>query len=142
MPYQVRSFHDEFCYEAIVPRRRLAHTIIHYLVKKGLTSADFKRIVEASHLNPLMIVEPKLFETLLIDNPGLDLIYDSVQLKDHRLIYYHTNWTVPQNNWQLMTEQLEHYGVQVTTIPTKDSAFSVKTKILFDSSGKPSNPKN
>lgn len=137
MPYQVRSTHDEFCYEAVVPRRRLAHTIINYLVKKGLTTDDFKQIVDSSHLNPLMIVEPKQFETMLIDNPGLDMIYDSVQLKDNCLIYYHTNWTVPQNNWQLMAEQLGHYDIQVTTIPTKDLSSSLKTKIPFDTINKP-----
>lgn len=133
MPYKVTSLQDGYCYTAIVPRRLLAHTIIKYLVKKSLTLTDFTHIVQKSHLNPLMIVNEMEFIRLLESNPGLDLIYDSIRLNDNTLIHYHTNWTVPQNNWQLMTEQLEAHDIKVETIPTKDLKSSIKTKTLLKS---------
>ncbi|WP_024850713.1 hypothetical protein [Hydrogenovibrio kuenenii] len=134
MPYQVTSLQDGYCYTAVVPRRLLAHTIIKYLAKKGLSLADFKHIVEESHLNPLMIIDESEFQSMLSDNPGLDLIYDSVQLKDNSLIHYHTNWTVPQNNWQLMAAQLNVYDINVTTIQTQDLPSSIKTKTKMEDS--------
>lgn len=128
MPYEVTSIQNDYLYTAVVPRRLLAHTIIKYLVKKGLSLSDFKKVVEESHLNPLMIIDETEFRSLLKDNPGLDLIYDTIRLQDNSLIHYHTNWTVPQNNWQLMTEQLKAHDVAVKTIPTKDLPSSIKSK--------------
>ncbi|MPQ75594.1 hypothetical protein [Hydrogenovibrio sp. JE_KL2] len=132
MPYKVTSLQDGYCYTAVVPRRLLAHTIIKYLAKKGLSLANFTRIVQESHLNPLMIVDETQFNELLESNPGLDLIYDSIRLKDNSLVHYHTNWTVSQNNWQLMAEQLKEHDILVETIPTKDLSSSIKTKTKLE----------
>ncbi|BBN59136.1 hypothetical protein [Hydrogenovibrio marinus] len=132
MPYKVTSLQDGYCYTAVVPRRLLAHTIIKYLVKKDLRLADFTHIVQESHLNPLMIVDEAQFNELLESNPGVDLIYNTIRLKDNSLIHYHTNWTVPQNNWQLMTEQLNAHDIHVETIPTKDLPSSIKTKTKLE----------
>ena len=128
MPYRVTSIQDDYRYTAIVPRRLLAYTIIKYLARLGLTQLDFEKVVFESHLNPLMIVSESRFESLLNDHPGLDLIYDSILLEDHHRIFFHTNWTVPENNWQLMTKQLANYDITVETIPTPDRGPVLKTK--------------
>jgi len=128
MPYRVTSIQDEYRYTAIVPRRLLAYTIINYLARLDLTQLDFERILFESHLNPVMIVNEAKFDSLLESHPGLDLIYDTILLKDNRRIFFHTNWTVPENNWQLMAEQLNRYQITVETIPTPDTGPVVKTK--------------
>lgn len=128
MPYQVTSIRDNHRYQSVVPRRLLAHTIVKFLKELGLTAEQFKGIVENSQCNPHMIMAEANFEALVAKEPGMDLIYDSIRLKDNSCIYYHTNWTVGKYNWELMSDQLKQYDMEVTTIPTPDLPVTVKTK--------------
>lgn len=131
MPYQVTSIRENYKYQSIVPRRLLAYTIVKYLKELGLNLSAFQHIVSASECNPHMIMGEREFDQLVEKQPGLDLIYDSILLKDYSRIYYHTNWTVGQYSWQLMADQLKNYQIEVLTIPTSDSATTIRTKELI-----------
>jgi hypothetical protein len=128
MPYEVTSIHDNFKYIAIVPRRQLAYTIIKNLVALKLNLTQLQKIVDKSNLSSLMIVSENYFHLMVQQQPGLDMIYDSMQLHDNSRIYFHTNWTVEQNNWQLMTKQLHPLKISIKTIKGVDSPITFKHK--------------
>ena len=128
MPYEVISTRDGFKYTSIVPRNRLAYTIIKDLVCLKLNLSELQQIVKGSHLNPMMIVKEEDFTKMVSLHAGLDMIYDSMHLHNNSRIYFHTNWSVAQNNWQLMAEQLKKHGINIKTIMGEDSPITFKDK--------------
>lgn len=128
MPYQVNAIRGQYKYQSIVPRRLLAYTIVKFLKELGLTLREFQDIVRLSQCNPHMIVSETEFNDMVKHQPGLDMIYDSMQLKDLSRVYYHTNWSVGKYSWRLMVDQLQKYQIEVTTIATPDLPVTLKTK--------------
>jgi hypothetical protein len=128
MPYEVTSIRDNFKHIAVVPRRQLAYTIVKNLAALKLNLNDFQQIVTSSHLNPMMIVSESDFKKMVHQQAGLDMIYGCILLNDNTRIYYHTNWTVDQNSWQLMAEVLQNHDIYIKTIMGKDNSFTYKTK--------------
>jgi hypothetical protein len=128
MPYEVTSIRDHFRHIAVVSRRQLAYTIIRNLAALNLTLPDFQEIVNSSHLNPMMIVSEEDFKIMVGQQAGLDMIYDCMLLNNNTRIYFHTNWTVAQNNWQLMAEQLKKLDINIKTIMGKDNSVGYKDK--------------
>ncbi len=128
MPYKISYIHNKFKYTAIIPRNRLAYTIIKSLVFLKLNLSDLQNIVKISNLNPMMIVSETQFNQMVKLKTGLDMIYNSIQLHDNSRIYYHTNWCVRQNSWLLMTEQLSKLSIEVTTIKGMSSQITTKYK--------------
>lgn len=129
MPYEVTSIREDYQHIAVVPRNRLAYTIIRNLAALKLKLADIQQIVKLSRLNPMMVISEDDFNKMVAQQAGLDMIYDSLILNDNSRIYYHTNWTVPQNNWHLMSEQLAKHHINITTIKGKDNPITFKNKI-------------
>ncbi|KUJ74745.1 hypothetical protein AVO42_04975 [Thiomicrospira sp. XS5] len=128
MPYQVTSIRDNYRYTAIVPRRELAYTIIKFLADLGLTLNEFKQVVHDSELSPAHILDEAAYLELVEIHPEMDLIYESLCLKNNERMYFHTNWTVSSLNWQKMTLALAAYRIEVTTIKSRDISHSLKTK--------------
>lgn len=128
MPYQVNAIRGQYIYQSIVPRRLLAYTIVKFLKELGLTLHEFQEIVSQSQCNPHMILSEQAFNDMVKHQPGLDMIYDSMQLKDYSRIYYHTNWSVGKYSWRLMIDQLQKYHIEVTTITSPDLPVTLKTK--------------
>ncbi len=126
MPYKITAERDQQQFTAIVAKKRLPHVIIKNLVALKLTLTDLTTIVQQSQANPLMIVSETDFTEMVAQQPCLDMIYESIVLHNNSRIYYHTNWTVGQNSWQLMTQQLDYYHIKVSTIEGPDPSITFK----------------
>lgn len=124
MPYQVTSIRDNYRYTAIVPRRELAYTIIKYLSELGLNLDEFKRVVEYGGLSAAHILSEPDYYAMVEQYPEMDLIYESIRLKNNQRMYFHTNWTVVYSKWQAITEVLHHYQIEVTTIKSNDRKYA------------------
>lgn len=120
MPYQVTSVQNNDTYTSVVPRGELAYAIIKYLVKLGLTLESFKELVKTSGLNSAHILSEEDFRVLADQHPEMSLIYEGIQLKNNQRMYFHTNWTVGNTNWQLLNQELQKYHLEVTTLKTPD----------------------
>ncbi|HBQ45375.1 MAG TPA: hypothetical protein DD716_07010 [Thiomicrospira sp.] len=55
----------------------------------------------------------------------MNLSYCIITVENSR-IYYHTNWAVEKNSWQLMAKQLEKLAIKVATIEGKDPTTNFK----------------
>lgn len=129
MPYQVSVIRDQYRYESIVPRSELAYTIIKALRDQGATLADYQQILQQSHMNSAHILTDNDFHQLVLAHPEMGLIYEDMTLKNHQRIYFHTNWTVPNTNWQHLNAELKRYQIDVSTLKTPDQRHFIKRKI-------------
>ncbi|PLA75168.1 hypothetical protein CYQ88_02785 [Hydrogenovibrio sp. SC-1] len=133
MPYQVTVIRNDFRYEAIVPRSELAYTIIKALRDQGATLDDYQSLLEQSQLNSAHILSDAAFQQLADAHPEMTLIYEAMTLKNHQRLYFHTNWTVSNTNWQVLNSELKKYQIDVSTLTTPNQRYFVKRKIAVDS---------
>lgn len=133
MPYQVTVIRNDFRYEAIVPRSELAYTIIKALRDQGATLDDYQSLLEQSQLNSAHILGDAAFQQLADAHPEMTLIYEAMTLKNHQRLYFHTNWTVSNTNWQVLNSELKKYQIDVRTLTTPNQRYFVKRKIAVDS---------
>jgi len=129
MPYQVNVIRNGYRYESIVPRSELAYTIIKALRDQGATLADFQTLLQQSQLNSAHILNNDDFQQLALAHPEMTLIYESITLKNHQRIYFHTNWTVPNTHWQRLNTELKTYDIEVSTLKTPYQRHFIKRKI-------------
>jgi len=121
MPYQVTSITQQHKYTSIIPRKQLAYTIIKYLVRQGLTLADFHSVLARSQLSPTHILSDDQYEILVTQHPEMSMIYECIRLNNTQYMYFHTNWTVATVNWQAMSAVLAEFNIQVETVKTPDN---------------------
>lgn len=133
MPYQVTVIRNDFRYEAIVPRSELAYTIIKALRDQGATLADYQSLLQQSQLKAAHILEDNAFQQLANAHPEMTLIYEAMTLKNHQRLYFHTNWTVSNTNWQVLNSELKKYQIDVSTLTSPDQRHFIKRKVPIDS---------
>ena len=126
MPYKVTAERNNKRYTAIIAKKMLPYTIVKNLVALKLDLTALQNIVKKSNSNPLMIVCEATFNQMVAIQPGLDMLYESIILHNNSRIYYHTNWTVGKNSWQLMANELEKLAITVETIAGKDPTTTFK----------------
>ena len=126
MPYKVTAERNNKRYTAIIAKKMLPYTIVKNLVALKLDLTALQNIVKKSNSNPLMIVCEATFNQMVAIQPGLDMLYESIILHNNSRIYYHTNWAVGKNSWQLMAKQLEKLAIKVATIEGKDPTTNFK----------------
>lgn len=116
MPYQVTADRPPYRYTRIVPRRKLAATIIEQLVALNFTLTDFQTLITQNNLSSVHILSEVDYQQLIALHPEMDFIYSETRLNDQTKIHYHTNWTVSPADWQTLANELAALNITITTL--------------------------
>ncbi len=117
MPYKITAIREHKTYTNLADRSTLAYAILKNLSALGLSLMDIQSLLTlADYPSEIRLMGEERYLRLTEHQPQLDFIYNVITLKTNEKLYFHTNWQIPKEQWQKLSEKLNEYQIYVSTI--------------------------